>query len=184
MTPGELLREVRRRHGLTQAHLAARAGTNRTAISRIERGVVSPSVAALARLLDLMGEELILGATPIDYGHDHELLGENLALSMEERVSQGVFVSNALLGRRPEPPNARTTLHAELVRVLVAEENRWMRTHELADRVNKAGRYLGGEATGVAPTDVDRRTRNYRAVFMRRGRSVRLRTRRRNSARG
>jgi transcriptional regulator with XRE-family HTH domain len=184
VTPGELLREVRRRHGLTQTHLAARAQTSRAAISRIERDLVSPSVATLTTLLDLIGEELILGAEPIDYGHDRELMRENLALSVEERISQGVFISNALLGRLPEPPNAGATLHAELVRVLVAEENRWMRTHELADRVNEAGRYLGGDATGVAPTDVDRRTRNYRAVFMRRGRSVRLRSRRRTTARG
>jgi hypothetical protein len=32
--------------------------------------VVSPSVATLAQLLDLMGDELVLGAEPIDYGHD------------------------------------------------------------------------------------------------------------------
>jgi transcriptional regulator with XRE-family HTH domain len=124
VTPGELLRSVRRRHGLTQAQLAARARTSQAAISRIERDLVSPSVATLAKLLDLIGEELTLGATPIDYGHDRELLRENLALSVEERISQGVFISNALLGRHPEPPDTRPTLHAELVRVLVAEENR------------------------------------------------------------
>jgi transcriptional regulator with XRE-family HTH domain len=64
--PGELLREVRRRHGLTQRQLAARARTSQAAISRIERDVVSPSVSTLATLLDLMGEELVLGAQPID----------------------------------------------------------------------------------------------------------------------
>ena len=66
MTPGELLRAARRRHGLTQAQLAARARTSQAAISRIERDVVSPSIATLAQLLDLMGEELVLGAEPID----------------------------------------------------------------------------------------------------------------------
>jgi transcriptional regulator with XRE-family HTH domain len=70
VTPGELLREARGRHGLTQAQLAARARTSQAAISRIERDVVSPSVATLAQLLDLMGDELVLGAEPIDYGHD------------------------------------------------------------------------------------------------------------------
>jgi transcriptional regulator with XRE-family HTH domain len=70
VTPGELLRAARRRHGLTQAQLAARARTSQAAISRIERDVVSPSVATLAQLLDLMGDELVLGAEPIDYGHD------------------------------------------------------------------------------------------------------------------
>ena len=73
MEAATLLREVRRRHGLTQRQLAARARTSQAAISRIERGLVSPSVETLARLLDLMGEELRLDAEPIDYGHDHTL---------------------------------------------------------------------------------------------------------------
>lgn len=87
MTPGELLREARRRHGLTQRQLAARARTSQAAISRIERGLVSPSVGTLATLLDLMGEQLVLGAEPIDYGHDRTLLRENLARTVEERIA-------------------------------------------------------------------------------------------------
>ena len=67
MTAAQLLRETRRRHGVTQAQLAARARTSQAAISRIERGLVSPTVDTLATLLDLMGEELSLDAQPIDY---------------------------------------------------------------------------------------------------------------------
>lgn len=94
MTPGQLLREARRRHGLTQRQLAARARTSQAAISRIERGVVSPTVDTLATLLDLMGEELVLGAEPIDYGHDRTLLRENLARSVEERIAFMTSFSN------------------------------------------------------------------------------------------
>ena len=86
VTPGTLLRDVRRRHGLTQKQLAARARTSQAAISRIERDLVSPSVATLASLLDLMGEELELSAKPIDYGHDRTLLSANLELTPEERI--------------------------------------------------------------------------------------------------
>jgi transcriptional regulator with XRE-family HTH domain len=86
VSAGELLRDARRRHGLTQAHLAARARTSQAAISRIERGVVSPSVATLANLLDLMGEELLLDARQIDYGHDITLNRQLLALDPIERV--------------------------------------------------------------------------------------------------
>ena len=85
MTAGELLRETRRRHGLTQGQLAARARTSQAAISRIERDVVSPSVVTLATLLDLMGEELQLGATPIDFGHDVTLNRQMLARSLDRR---------------------------------------------------------------------------------------------------
>jgi transcriptional regulator with XRE-family HTH domain len=88
MSAGELLRTVRRRHGLTQAQLAARARTSQAAISRVERDLVSPSVATLANLLDLMGEELTLGAEPIDYGHDWTLYDLNLALSVEDRIAR------------------------------------------------------------------------------------------------
>jgi transcriptional regulator with XRE-family HTH domain len=88
VTPGELLREVRRRHGLTQRQLAARARTSQAAISRIERGLVSPSVATLGTLLDLMGEELTLGAERIDYGHDRTLLEQNLRETPETRIAR------------------------------------------------------------------------------------------------
>lgn len=94
MDAAELLRTARRRHGLTQAQLAARARTSQAAISRIERGLTSPTVATLASLLDLMGEELVLDAQQIDYGHDREMLRRNLALSVDERIDRGVAFAN------------------------------------------------------------------------------------------
>src|SRR5437773_11091281 len=84
---GDLLRETRRGHGLSQAQLAARARTSQAAISRIERGLVSPSVATLAQLLDLMGEQLTLAAEPIDYGHDRTLFEQTLKYTPEERIA-------------------------------------------------------------------------------------------------
>jgi transcriptional regulator with XRE-family HTH domain len=86
MTAGEFLRTVRRRHGLTQAQLAARARTSQAAISRIERDLVSPSVTTLAALLDLMGEELVLEGRPIDYGHDITLNQQLLGFEPAERI--------------------------------------------------------------------------------------------------
>jgi transcriptional regulator with XRE-family HTH domain len=88
MTASELLRTVRQRHGLSQAQLAARARTSQAAISRIERGLVSPSVDTLATLLDLMGEELTLDAREIDYGHDRTLFEQTLAGSPAERIAR------------------------------------------------------------------------------------------------
>lgn len=88
MTAGELLRETRRRHGLTQRQLAARARTSQAAISRIERDVVSPSVATLAELLWLMNEELVLGAEPVDWGFDLTLNQSKLAVEPETRIRQ------------------------------------------------------------------------------------------------
>jgi transcriptional regulator with XRE-family HTH domain len=91
------LREARRRHGVTQEQLAARARTSQAAISRIERDVVSPSVSTLATLLDLLGEELELTASPIDYGHDSTLLQRTLAMSVGERIQHGTDFANFVL---------------------------------------------------------------------------------------
>jgi transcriptional regulator with XRE-family HTH domain len=90
VTAGELLRSARRRHGLTQRQLAARARTSQAAISRIERDVVSPAVATLAELLRLMNEELVLDAREVDWGHDVTLVRRNLELSVEGRMQQGL----------------------------------------------------------------------------------------------
>jgi transcriptional regulator with XRE-family HTH domain len=94
VTAGELLKETRRLHGLTQAQLARRARTSQAAISRIERDVVSPSVSTLAALLDLMGEELQLDAEPIDSGHDRTLIQQNLEFTPEERIRRQAQWSN------------------------------------------------------------------------------------------
>jgi transcriptional regulator with XRE-family HTH domain len=93
---GEVLRDSRRRHGVTQAQLAERAQTSQAAISRIERGVVSPTVDTAARLLDLLGENLRLSADPIDYGHDRTLLRENLELTPEQRIRKQAAWANRL----------------------------------------------------------------------------------------
>jgi transcriptional regulator with XRE-family HTH domain len=100
VTAGALVRETRRRHGLTQRQLAARARTSQAAISRIERDRVSPSITTLAELLDLMGEELTLGATAIDYGHDRTLLDQNLARTPAERFEFMTDVANFVLRNR------------------------------------------------------------------------------------
>jgi transcriptional regulator with XRE-family HTH domain len=60
MTSGELIRDARRRHGLSQRRLALRSGAGQAWISRVERGEVSPSIESLERLLLVMGESLSL----------------------------------------------------------------------------------------------------------------------------
>ena len=90
MTPGQLLRDARRRHYVTQKQLAARARTSQAQISRIERDETSPSIATLANLLDLLGEELELGAKPNDWGHDVTLIQTKLDRTPAQRVADNV----------------------------------------------------------------------------------------------
>jgi transcriptional regulator with XRE-family HTH domain len=96
MSPGELLREARRRHHVTQRQLANRAGTTQSAISRIEHDQVSPTIATLEALLDLLGEDLVLAAQEIDYGHDRPMLRSNLELSPEERLERATSVARSV----------------------------------------------------------------------------------------
>jgi transcriptional regulator with XRE-family HTH domain len=97
VTAGELLRAARRRHGLTQRQLAIRARTSQAAISRIERGVVSPSVDTLAELLWLMNERLELAAEPVNWGFDLTLNEPKLALPVETRIRQQAAFARGLL---------------------------------------------------------------------------------------
>ena len=87
MTAGELLREARERHGLTQKQLAIRSRTSQAAISRIERGLVSPTVETLEKLLAMVNEELVLDARPIDWGHDVTLNRSSLERTVGERIA-------------------------------------------------------------------------------------------------
>lgn len=58
MDPSQALRDARHRAGLTQARLAAKAGTSQAAISAYESSAKQPSVATLSRLLNAMGSRL------------------------------------------------------------------------------------------------------------------------------
>ncbi len=60
-----MLREARKRNGISQRRLALRAGTSQDAISRIERGVESPTLERLSNLLMALGERLELQSVPI-----------------------------------------------------------------------------------------------------------------------
>lgn len=85
-----MLRQARKRSGISQAALAARAGTTQSAISRIEAGRVSPTVETLARLLELLGCRLELRCLPEDAGIDRSLLRESLALPPADRIRRGL----------------------------------------------------------------------------------------------
>ncbi|WP_420639717.1 helix-turn-helix domain-containing protein [Candidatus Poriferisocius sp.] len=68
MEPGELLRVARQRSGLSQAALAARAGTSQPVISAYENGRRDPTTGTLRRLIAATGNrlELRLAPTPPD----------------------------------------------------------------------------------------------------------------------
>jgi transcriptional regulator with XRE-family HTH domain len=102
-TPGELLREARARHGVSQKQLAMRASTTQSAISRIERDRVSPSVETLGGLLYLLGEDLELDSSRRDSGIDRTLNAERLKASPTERLEYGIGFANQVIASSPLP---------------------------------------------------------------------------------
>jgi transcriptional regulator with XRE-family HTH domain len=87
-----MLRTARRRAGITQRELARRAGVPQPTVSRIERGVVSPSVDTLDRLLRHTGMELDVLEQPRETDVDRTLIRELLKMTSSER---GRYAANA-----------------------------------------------------------------------------------------
>ena len=70
MTPAELVRETRRRRGITQRSLALRAGTSQSAVARIERGDEDLTWARFTTLMVSMGEQPTLSSQPLKSRYD------------------------------------------------------------------------------------------------------------------
>ncbi len=98
MDAAELVRSCRVRAGLTQEQLAVRAGTTKTAISRLERGHVSPSIETLDRLFLCLGLRLEVAAIPLEPRTDPTQLATMDRLSPTERLEHGLASSAALHG--------------------------------------------------------------------------------------
>lgn len=105
MTAAELVRATRERLGLTQRELALRAGTTQAAVSRIERGLVSPTFKTLQELMISMGEEPVLAARRLPTDWDPLHMKSTLARSPEERLALAVSW-NRMAGRLAEAGRA------------------------------------------------------------------------------
>jgi transcriptional regulator with XRE-family HTH domain len=102
LAPGELLRQTRIRHELSQEQLAIRAGTTQSAIARIERDRVSPSIETLTNLLQAMGEDFVFGARPREWGVDLTLNRRNVKYSPTERIERVLGFSDVAQELRGE----------------------------------------------------------------------------------
>jgi transcriptional regulator with XRE-family HTH domain len=83
MAASALVRSARRRVGLTQAEVAARAELTQAEIARIERAGSNPTAATLERVLRATGHRLgLVEATDIDEAQ----LRERLRLTPAQRL--------------------------------------------------------------------------------------------------
>lgn len=100
MIAAQLIREARRRAGLTQAELAARAGTTQSAIARVERGRTVPTIERARELIRACGLELQFELVPIDES-DLSLARTNRTLSVDARLRQNAAaIAFAAAGRK------------------------------------------------------------------------------------
>lgn len=101
MRIGESIRAAREQRGLSQGRLALRAGTDQAAVSRIERGEISPSVETVERLLAGLGLRLSSDFAPLEREYDPLHLQASLQRSPEERLRLAISW-NRLAGRLAE----------------------------------------------------------------------------------
>ena len=93
MYGGDLVKEARRRAGLTQRELADLAGTTQSSIARLETGQTSPSFDLVVRLIKSCGFRLDVFLDPYD---DSDLAQAEALLRMPapERVDYMVDAAN------------------------------------------------------------------------------------------
>lgn len=86
--PGCALRQARESLGLSQRRLAVRAGTSQDAISRIERGVESPTLERFAQLMLVMGQRPVLAMEPLEGGVSGAKLVAAAAMTPADRLRE------------------------------------------------------------------------------------------------
>ena len=99
MDPGQVIRDRRIANRLTQEQLARRVGSTQAAISRLERGHISPTFETFEGILHAMGEEAKLVVRRGSGDHDRRRIlalrqrpaAERLALAISWNRLAGEF---------------------------------------------------------------------------------------------
>lgn len=95
-----LVREARKRAGLTQAELGRRAGVPQSTVGRIESGARVPSTALIEALIRAAGFELRVGLGEPDPGSD-SLFERSLGRTPSQRLADATRAARFVLrGRR------------------------------------------------------------------------------------
>src|SRR4051794_31641553 len=85
--PDRLVREARQKMGLTQAELGQRLGMTQSAIAKLERPGVNPTVETLDRVLRATHTRLRISSSPWPEGVDDVHIAARLRLTPDERLT-------------------------------------------------------------------------------------------------
>lgn len=102
MLAAQLIREARRRSGLTQAEMARRLATTQSVIARLEAGTTEPSLERVRDIVEAAGLRLQfeLLTADSDVG-DWAAIARNLTLDPEQRWDKAVASARFITeGRR------------------------------------------------------------------------------------
>jgi transcriptional regulator with XRE-family HTH domain len=100
MAIASIVREARRRTGLSQAALAARAGVPKSTVGRIESGARTPSADLVEQLVRAAGLELTVSLSEPDPGTD-AMFERTLRRTPAQRLADATRAARFVLrGRR------------------------------------------------------------------------------------
>ncbi len=105
MSISNLVKEARRRAGLTQAELAERAGVPKSTVGRIETGARVPSTEMVERLVRAAGLDVSVSLSEPDLGTD-SMFERTLRRSPAERLTDATRVARFVLRGRREVASA------------------------------------------------------------------------------
>ena len=87
MTGSSIIREARKRRGLTQAELARRLGTTQSAVARLEGGRTAPRLETVLAAVRACGLDLHLSLAERDLDHQR-LIDDALRLTPAQRLDE------------------------------------------------------------------------------------------------
>lgn len=105
MSIASIVREARRRAGLSQAALAEKAGVPKSTVGRIESGVRTPSVALVERLVQAAGLEVGVSLSEPDPGTD-SMFERTLRRTPAQRLADATRAARFVLRGRRELADA------------------------------------------------------------------------------
>jgi transcriptional regulator with XRE-family HTH domain len=118
---GAIIAKRRKAKGLTQAQLAEQMSIEKETISRVETGVISPTLsrlAQLAKILDCEMTDLLRIRTPEVEDHALSLAGRMGDLSDSERELIVGMLSRVAVALRKFPPKERKIVEKFLADVI------------------------------------------------------------------
>lgn len=153
MVSARLLVEARRRAGLSQRELGARAGVAQQEIARYERGGVTPSLERLRTLIAACGLELTFGLTHADDSYDEQIVA-SLALSPAQRLARALRDAEPMRAARARAAGAQPPPAVDgvgVLRALNAAGVRYVLVGEMAEALHGSPLLTMSNAVTVVP---------------------------------